>query len=143
MTKSAPGARYRTQWAAQFFAAAELTRRGYLVSFTLGNAPEVDLQVMSPGGRHFLIDVKGLASKNFWLIRERPAREGLFYVLVYLPPAPEPPQFFILSSETAMAEAATLRLKTLAAGKTWAESGAGLNWGTARLFSDRWNLLPE
>ena len=37
--------RYCVQWAAQFFVAAELTRRGYIVSFTLGNAPETDLHV--------------------------------------------------------------------------------------------------
>jgi hypothetical protein len=52
--------RYKTQWAAQFYAAAELTRRGYLVSLTLGNAPVADLLAVSPSGKHFMVDVKGL-----------------------------------------------------------------------------------
>ncbi len=31
--------RYHTQWAAQFYVAAELTRRGYFVILTLGKRP--------------------------------------------------------------------------------------------------------
>jgi hypothetical protein len=51
----------RTQWAAQFAVAAELCKRGYEVSFTMGNAtPVADLMLVSPLKRMFLIDVKGL-----------------------------------------------------------------------------------
>jgi len=32
-----------TQWAGQFETALELTRRGFLVSLTLGNTPDTDL----------------------------------------------------------------------------------------------------
>ena len=34
---------YHSEWAAQFFAAAELSRRGYTVTLTLGNARATDL----------------------------------------------------------------------------------------------------
>ena len=91
-----------TQWAAQFYAAAELTRRDYLVSLTLGNAPEADLIVRSPGGTHFEVDVKGLALTNPWLIQERPARPDLYFVLVHLPPLDAAPEFFIASSAEIM-----------------------------------------
>lgn len=37
--KHMQGTRYRTQWLTQLYTAAELTRRGYLLSLTLGNAP--------------------------------------------------------------------------------------------------------
>jgi len=40
--------KYLPQWACQFYAAAELTRRGYLVSLTFGNAPVADLLVVNP-----------------------------------------------------------------------------------------------
>ena len=51
--------RYRTQWATQFYVAAELTRRGYLVSLTFGNAAVSDLLVSSPSGNNFTVDTKG------------------------------------------------------------------------------------
>jgi hypothetical protein len=56
--------RVQTQWAAQFLAASELVRRGYTVSFTMGNhTPDADLMVGAPSYRQFWIDVKGLSSK--------------------------------------------------------------------------------
>lgn len=134
--------RYRTQWAAQFYAAAELTRRGYLVSFTLGNAPVVDLLVVSPKNEHFMIDVKGLSSKNFWLVKEHEPQDDLFYILVYLPSDSQPPNFYIISSKEMAKEINALKQQTIDAGKDWTGSGAGINWGTAVPFKDRWNLLP-
>ena len=65
--------RYQTQWAAQFYAAAELTRRGYQVAFTLGNAPRTDLLVSTPNDDlQFKIDVKGQSTRTFgWSRNER------------------------------------------------------------------------
>ncbi len=136
------GKRYFTQWAAQFYAAAELTRRGYFVSLTLGNATECDLVVRSPSGIHFEIDVKGLSSRNFWLIQERAPRSNLYFVLVYLPPAPASPSFFVLSSTEVMDAIADLKRQTIAAGKNWPASGAGINWGTGLTYENRWTILP-
>src|SRR4030042_2373656 len=96
------GARYRTQWAAQFFAAAELTRRGYLVSLTFGNAPVSDLLVKSPNGKQFTVDVKGQSTKNFWLIQPRVLNPEHFFILVFLPQQNLPPQHFIMSSDELM-----------------------------------------
>jgi hypothetical protein len=135
--------RYRTQWSAQFYVAAELTRRGHLAALTLGNAPETDLLVKSPGGTAFRVDVKGLSSRNFWLIRERPSQPDLFFVLVYMPPSlAEPPEYFVLSSEALMNEIATLREKTISAGRAWPETGSGINFGTGLQFKDQWTSLP-
>jgi hypothetical protein len=134
--------RYRTQWAAQFYAAAELTRRGYLVSLTLGNAPVADLLVVSPSGKHFMVDVKGLSSKNFWLAQEREPQDDLYFILVYLPSEFQPPSFYVLSSAELVKAIKALKAQTLAAGKKWVESGAGINWGTALEYQNRWELLP-
>ena len=44
---------HRTQWAAQFAVASELCKRGYEVSFTMGNTtPLADLMVVSPKLKH-------------------------------------------------------------------------------------------
>lgn len=135
--------RHQTQWAAQFFAAAELTRRGYLVSFTLGDAPVVDLLAVSPGGTHFQIDVKGLSQRNFWLIRERQVPGDLFYVLVRVPPPATTPEFFIVSGIQVMEQIARLREHTVAQGKPYPESGAGLPWDAVLAYRDRWQDLPQ
>jgi hypothetical protein len=75
----------QTQWATQFLAAAELIRRGYTVSFTQGNnTPVADLMVGSPSSKLFWVDVKGLSSKNIWVVSPKDSREELFYVLMLL-----------------------------------------------------------
>jgi len=136
------GKRYFTQWAAQFYAAAELTRRGYFVSLALGNATDCDLVVRSPLGIHFEIDVKGLSSRNFWLVQEREPRSDLYFMLVYLPPTLASPSFFILSSTELMDAIAGLKRQTIEAGKNWAASGAGITWGMGLAYENRWTIFP-
>lgn len=62
---------HQTQWAAQFAVASELCKRGYEVSFTMGDTtPVADLMVVSPKtGGMFLVDVKGLYSMNPWQVK--------------------------------------------------------------------------
>lgn len=134
--------RYFTQWAAQFYAAAELTRRDYLVSLTLGNAPESDLLVRSPSGNHFEVDVKGLSSRNFWLVQERQVRSDLYFILVHVPPSGASSIFFVLSSGELMAAIAESKRHTVAAGKPWKDTGSGINWGTGLAYQNRWEALP-
>ncbi len=78
---------HRTQWAAQFAVASELCKRGYEVSFTMGNTtPLADLMLVSPKTKAmFLIDVKGLYRPNPWVIRRKAIRNGLFYVFTFVP----------------------------------------------------------
>ena len=88
----------RTQWAAQFLAASELVRRGYVVSFTMGNhTPTADLMVGVPdNGLQFWVDVKGLSSNNAWLIKQKPDHMNLFYILVRVGDDRARDRFFIL-----------------------------------------------
>src|ERR1700683_1792340 len=65
---------HRTQWAAQFGVASELCKRGYQVALTMGNHPVVDLMVVSPKGKQFSIDVKGLYKRNFWVVNPKNER---------------------------------------------------------------------
>ena len=93
---------HRTQWAAQFAVASELCKRGYEVSFTMGNrTPLADLMVVSPVQKEmFLVDVKGLFRKNPWIVKRKPVRDNLFYILAFVP-RDEDNQFFVLKQETA------------------------------------------
>ena len=70
---TATAKRGRTQWASQFLAAAELIRRGYVVTFTTGNnTPLADLMVGTHTGEQFWVDVKGLSSKDSWNVKPKP-----------------------------------------------------------------------
>src|ERR1035437_4822615 len=93
---------YNTQWAGQFFVADELTRRGYRVSFTLGNSPQTDLNVISPKGKSFRVEVKSQKSKNFWIVKKHDLLEDHYYIFV-LVPATAPPEFHIMTCKDMLA----------------------------------------
>jgi hypothetical protein len=135
--------KYRTQWASQFYVAAELTRRNYLVSLTLGNAPVADLLVVSPSGIQFMVDVKGQSTKNFWLIQNREPRPDLFFVLVYLPKEAEIPKYFILSNKEIMKKRNEYREHIENTSGRYDDKVGGINWTTAFSYEDRWESLPD
>jgi hypothetical protein len=133
--------RYRTQWATQFFAAAELTRRGYLVSLTFGNAQVADLLVQSPNGNHFTVDVKGQSSKSFWLIQQRPLLPDHYFILIYLPKNEESPKYFVLSSNELMKKREEYKQHMLPKGRYRDDLG-GINWTIALQYENQWENLP-
>jgi hypothetical protein len=96
----------QTQWAGQFGVAHELARRGYLVSFTLGNAPVVDLLCISPKGHEFSVQVKSLKSKNYFIYQTSLLEldPNLYFVFVLIPPISSeahalPVEYFVLNNE--------------------------------------------
>jgi hypothetical protein len=132
--------RHHTQWAAQFFVAGELCKRGYDVAFTMGNAtPEADLMVSLPGGSMFLVDVKGQRTKNFWRITPKPARDNLYYVLSYVPATNEYPRFFVLSQKTL----SKLMIEYEHSGIKFDPRFSGINWTTPAPHEDKWDILPQ
>ena len=137
--------RWFTQWAAQFYVAAELTRRGYLVSLTFGHAPRVDIFAESPSGIPFMVDVKGLRSPNWWLIGRKPEpSEELFYILVYVPRnTEENPRFFIMTSSEVLEEIERHLEEIRARGREETELEYGFSWKTAFKYEDQWGKLPS
>lgn len=131
--------KHTSQWAAQFAVASELCKLGYEVAFTMGNAtPLADLMVVSPGKQSFLIDVKGQAAPNVWLLKERSeVRPDLFYVLA-LVPSGKPNRYFVLGH--AAAHELILQYKT--SGVKYDPSFAGFNWTACHAYENRWDLLP-
>jgi hypothetical protein len=139
--------RARTQWATQFLAAAELVRRGYTVTFTMGNStPIADLMVGTRSGEQFWVDVKGLAAKNDWFVRPKREHKNLFYILVCLSPLAEagttrePDQFFVLTQQEANRLEEEYRLARPHNKTTLAP---GFKFGAAEPYRDDWKKLPD
>jgi hypothetical protein len=132
---------HRTQWAAQFAVASELCKRGYEVSFTMGNrTPLADLMVVSPVQKEmFLVDVKGLFRKNPWIVKRKPVRDNLFYILAFVP-RDEDNQFFVLKQETAdlLIQKELRRLK-----RPDDYPLTGIDWKSAIPHKDAWRVLPK
>jgi hypothetical protein len=138
--------RHQTQWAAQFAVASELCKRGYEVSFTLGhNTPLADLMAISPEEHtQFILDVKGLAAKNYWQITRKKLRPNLFYVLALVPTG-SANQFFVLTQH-AVNELITEEFRRLSPEKQAKGEKAnrlGLRWKDAESYADRWDVLPK
>lgn len=134
--------RYKTQWSSQFFAAAELTRRGYLVSLTFGNAPTADLLVQSPSGSHFTVDVKGQSTRNFWLIQPRDPNPHHYFMLIYLSRDNGAPKYYIVSSDELMLKRQEYKKNSMVRRKYRDELG-GINWSTAFEYENKWENLPQ
>lgn len=86
--------------------------------------------VISPKGKHFIIDVKGLYSGNVWLIEPEPTIiPNLYYVLAFVPPH-APNEFFVLSQETAN-------------GLIRGTSFTDIRRGALKDHIAKWNVLPD
>lgn len=151
--------KYRTQWMSTFFAAGELTRRGYIVAITHGNAKFVDLLVQSPGGESFSVDVKGMSAHN-WIPVKKPdtengyPRKEQYYILVHAAQNSkknEIPRYFVMSSKEMYEEiikgekkASQINKDRLAKGKPklkeWAMNGIAFK--QAERYENMWETLP-
>lgn len=132
----------RTQWCAQFLVASELVRRGYVVSFTMGNhTPTADLMVGSTGGLQFCVDVKGLSSNNAWLIRPKPNHLNLFYVLVRVGETRNDDRFFILSQREMNQLLGRAKAERVARNST--DPTEGFRFHYPRGYEGHWQILPN
>ena len=148
--------RYQTQWAGQYGVAHELTRRGYLVSFTIGNAPKTDLICTSPKGKDFSVQVKSLKSKSYFLYQESllSTESDLYFVFVLVPDIQNeksilPVEYYILDINQfrQIVEIEKLRLKKEEEkrGKSYAKFSPGIIYATIKDsgYRDAWNNLPK
>jgi hypothetical protein len=131
----------RTQWLAQFLVAAELTRRDYTVTFTLGNCPVFDMMVRAPRtNESFLVDVKGAANKySGWWMRPKEQCLGLHYVLVYASNDRklDEDEFYVMTQ----GEVNALFADDLEAHPN--DKLTGLSRKQVKLFKDHWKTLPK
>lgn len=138
---------HRTQWAAQFAVASELCKRGYQVDLTMGFHPVINLMVISPKGRPFLVDVKAQHKNHSWPIRLKKARGKLFYVLAFVPDAGQN-RFFILTQEAVKRETQRDLQHAIARREARGLDGEPLSfpsvgWAFAKKHEGAWKMLPE
>jgi hypothetical protein len=143
---------YQTQWAGQFGVAHELTRRGYLVTFTTGNAPAADLLCESPSGVAFSVQVKSLRSKMYFLYQPSLLKlnASRFFVFVLVPATPsQQPEYFVLNSQqfrnVVEEQERILKQAEEKRKKPYAKFSSGINYGTLAHhdFLDAWGNLPQ
>ncbi len=118
--------------AGEYFAAAELSKRGWAVAMTIGNAKAIDLFV-EKGRRTANIQVKCISRrKNVgWPMTKSKVWSNVLYVLVCLNDLGTPPSFFV-------ATPSEVRPRV----KQYATRGI-LNFGSVNTpqFRDRWDKI--
>ena len=136
--------RTTTQWTAQFLAAAELCRKGYGVTFTMGNCtPDYDLVVTPQEGKTFYVDVKGLSSNSDWIIRRKDTKPNLFYILIKIDKENrENDKFFIMTQDEVNTELDVYYSKPKKDGFPKSQSAPGFNFKQAEKYKDNWEILP-
>jgi hypothetical protein len=146
------GTRHQTQWSGQFGVAHEMTRRGYLVAFTMGNAPTVDLLCISPKKQEFSVQVKSLRSKTFFLYQKslRTPKPNLYFVFVLIPETPsQPSEYFVLNNAQFQRidkeEDARFKKIETERGRPYAKFSPGISYGTLNRdeFRNAWHNLPS
>ena len=85
--------------AGEFLVAGELSRRGYPVSITMGNAKSVDIYADTRDGL-IRVDAKAGRTKNDWPINKNSVNPAVYYIFVYLQKSYNiPPEYFVISGE--------------------------------------------
>jgi len=126
----------------EYFVAAELTRRGYVVAMPPGNFTGTDLFVESPEGAIFGIEVKSLRKSNFWLIKDSNVITPRYHILVFLPEN-QSPQYFLFTPKQMKAEKDKYWEGCKARGATERTTlHQGFNWSQAKPYLNKWSALP-
>lgn len=137
----------QTSSAAVLAIGAELSRRGYDVTYTMGNTARIDMLCAVPNGNQFMLQVKGISSANAFYVQksffEGEIQSNLFLVVVLVPRIGEekPFRFFILTHGDAVNEFSKMP-KTKRSGEPY-ETGFGLTWGAIKNYENAWNKFPN
>jgi hypothetical protein len=125
---------------------AELSRRGYDVTFTLGNTRKVDMLCSVPDGTAFKIQVKSISNASAFYIDktffEGTSQADLFLAVVLVPyDVAAPMRFFVLSHSDAQREFRKMPTHKKD-GRPYTD-GAGLNWGSITKYENAWGVFPQ
>ncbi len=137
-----------TSSAAVLATGAELSRRGYDVTFTLGNTRRVDMFCSVPDGQSFKIQVKGITNAAAFYIDksffEGETQTDLFLVVVLVPLKDkdrDPFRFFILSHGDAQNEFS--EIPNIKRDGSPYLNGWGLTWGAIKPYEkNAWSKFP-
>lgn len=124
--------------AGEFLVAGELSRRGYPVSITIGNAKSVDIYA-STGERVIRVDAKAGRRKGNWPITKSSINEDVYYIFVYLQDKNRienniAPEYFVVSGKEVIS-------KNLV--ETW-QTRQGIRYSSLNTnnHKERWDKLP-
>ena len=127
-----------THLAGEFLVAGELSRRGYPVSITMGNAKSVDIYAETTAGV-IRVDAKAGRSKSNWPIAKENISEDQYYIFVYLQTEKrigknEPPEYFVVTGSEILSNNLI---------KAW-KTRQGIPYSTLSTDKYRasWNKLP-
>jgi hypothetical protein len=135
-----------TSSAAVLATGAELSRRGYDVTFTLGNTRRVDMLCSVPDGQSFKVQVKGISTANAIYIDKSffdgSIQPDLFLVVVLVPPLGNDSllRFFVLSHSDAKNQFSKQRTFKGDGGPY--KIDGGLNFGSIKPYENAWNKFP-
>jgi len=125
--------------AGEFLVAGELSRRGYPVSITMGNAKSVDIYA-SARERVIKVDAKAGRRKGNWPIAKNSVNEDVYYIFVYLQDQNKiknniAPEYFVVSGKEIFS-------KNLV--ETW-KTRQGIRYSTLNTnnYKERWDKLPS
>ena len=137
--------------AGEYFAAAELSRRGYIASITLRNTKGIDIIATNEEGTKSInIQVKSTSksSRGGWILNqkaEQMSEKNLFYIFVKIPKDNEIPLFHIVPSRNLARAVKSGHKKWL---ETPGKKGQKHNDSSMRYwrdednkYLDRWDLL--
>ena len=82
--------------AGEYFAAAELSKRGYAIGITMGNAKAIDILV-EKNARTANIQVKAIKGKTGWPIMRDKVVSNVVYIFVGLNEVGQPPVYSIMT----------------------------------------------
>ena len=138
--------------AGEYFAAAELSRRGYIASITLRNTKGIDIIATNEkGSKSINIQVKTSSNRTprgGWILNQKAEQisdNNLFYIFVTIPKNNESPSFHIVPSKDIAHDVKTGHKKWL---ETPGKKGQKHNETNMRYwrdgdnkYLDRWDLL--
>ena len=137
--------------AAEFFVAAELTKRGFYVSPTLKNTKAVDILIVDEALQNpLLIQVKASQSKKEWKLSEKAetlVSPKLFYIFYLFDDGSGKSEFHIVPSKVVAEYVKNNHKKYLSAPKKNGEEHKDTSMRAFRdadnTYLDKWDLLTE
>jgi len=127
-----------THLAGEFLVAGELSRRGYPVSITFGNAKAVDIYADTKSGP-VVIDAKAGRTKSNFPIKKENINKRQYYIFVYLKTKEDienniPPVYFIVTGKEIIDNNLITAWKT--------RQGIKQTDLNTKKYKERWDKLP-
>ncbi|MFZ4395083.1 MAG: hypothetical protein ACOYOU_05580 [Kiritimatiellia bacterium] len=123
----------------ELFVAAELLKRDFQVSLTLGNAKAIDLfAYWEATDKAYEVQVKTLRTSNCYLLRIQNVSPTHIYVFVLLHKPGQPVEYFILRGQEIIDNE-----KTLYGGGDGRQPMSGINMSPLKPYRDRWDVFAK